>query len=216
MIKKTIRPKKIKIKKGEALWLLSFSDLSMILISFFVMLLANAHTEKQKVERVKDPIEDTRKLRNLSGLQHRIESEVKKQGLQASAQVTVDANGLSVEFKDSLLFGQGSAASNPKFAKVVGSVMNVIAGADERYDLILEGHTDDTRVVGGLFPSNWELSAARGITLMRQFEKRGVDPKRMYVKAFADTRPKVPIAGLKGAQLAQARAANRRVVIRIE
>ena len=35
-------------------------------------------------------------------------------------------------------------------------------------------------------------------------------------QALAHTRPKVPFAKLKGAKLRQARAANRRVVIRIE
>ena len=211
------RPKKFKVKKGESLWLLSFTDLSMILISFFIVMLSYSTVNQKKADNVQTAVENPKRPENnLKALQERIESEVKKQGLQASANVTFDADGLSVEFKDNLLFASGSAQADPKFAKVVGSVMNVIADAPTKYKLIFEGHTDDTPVLGGQFGNNWDLSAARGISLLKQFEQRGVTSDRMSVTAFADTRPKIVLAGLKKKQLADARAINRRVVIRIE
>ncbi len=215
----TYRPKKFKVQKGEGLWLLSFSDLSMILISFFILMLSYSKPDKKKEDQVKSAIENAgaaRPQNNLQELQTRIQNEVKKQGLQASANVTFDADGLSVEFKDSLLFSTGSADADPRFQKVVGSVMAVIADAPTKYKLIFEGHTDETKVLGGRYASNWELSAARGITLMQQFQRRGVQPDRMSVTAYADTKPKVPTKDKKGKLLQQARSANRRVVIRIE
>jgi outer membrane protein OmpA-like peptidoglycan-associated protein len=51
---------------------------------------------------------------------------------------------------------------------------------------------------------------------MRQFVAKGVAENRVSVVSYAQTRPKRPIEGLEGKELAQARAANRRVVIRIE
>jgi hypothetical protein len=48
------------------------------------------------------------------------------------------------------------------------------------------------------------------------FVDRGVDETRMSVKAFAHTEPKRSTIGLQGPDLEQARAANRRIVIRIE
>lgn len=213
------RPKKFKVQKGEGLWLLSFCDLSMILISFFIIMLSYSKPDKKKEDNVKSAIEKANTIRpqnNLKELQAKIEQEVKRSGLSASANVTFDADGLSVEFKDSLLFPQGSAEADPRFDKVVGSVMNVIADAPTKYKLVLEGHTDDTPVLGGRYLSNWDLSAARAITLMKQFQRRGVQSDRMSVTAYAETRPKVPTVGKKALDLQTARAANRRVVIRIE
>jgi chemotaxis protein MotB len=94
--------------------------------------------------------------------------------------------------------------------------MGAIARAPGKYRLVFEGHTDDVPVRGGPFQSNWDLSAARGISLLESFKKRGIEEDRMSVLAFAHTRPKVPFEGLKGKALQKARAANRRVVIRIE
>jgi flagellar motor protein MotB len=51
---------------------------------------------------------------------------------------------------------------------------------------------------------------------MRQFAAKGVREDRMSVQAYAHTKPKKPVTRLKGLALDQARAANRRVVIRIE
>jgi chemotaxis protein MotB len=101
-------------------------------------------------------------------------------------------------------------------AAPVAKVMQVISRAAGRYHLVIEGHTDDRPIKrGSLFPSNWELSSARGIALLRQFEQKGVKDGFVSVESFAHTRPKVALAGLNGAELEQARAANRRVVIRI-
>ena len=204
--------KRTKGNKDEGLWLLSFADLSMILISFFILQLSYSTIDKSKSENVQQAMEkEGKKTNNLKDLQEKIEKEVKKQGIEASAKVTYDIDGLNIEFKDNLLFTAGSAESNPKFNKVIGSVMNVIAAAPERYKLIMEGHTDDTPVIGGAFKSNWDLSAARGITLLKHFKDKGVNAYRMSVTAYADTKPLVPFISFKknSKELKAARAAKK-------
>jgi len=211
--------KKSKVKKAEALWLMSFSDMSMILIAFFILQLSYSKVDKKKYDNIQTAMNAKiveKKDDNLKVLNDKLLKELKKQKLDQSASVQLNANGLAVEFKDGLLFGSGSAKSNQKFVETVGAVMKLIAAAPDRYHVVIEGHTDDTPMRSKDYPSNWELSAARGFALMRQFKARGVHEDRMSVEAFAQTRPKVPIAGLKGHELARARAANRRVVIRIE
>jgi len=211
--------KKSKVKKAEALWLTSFSDLSLILIAFFVLQLSYSKVDKKKYDNIQTSMNAKiveKKDDNLKVINDKLMKELKKQKLDQSASVQLNANGLAVEFKDGLLFGSGSAKSNPKFVQTVGAVMKLIAASPDRYHVVIEGHTDDTPMRSKDFQSNWELSAARGFALMRQFKSRGVREDRMSVEAFAQTRPKVAIAGLKGDALDKARAANRRVVIRIE
>lgn len=211
--------KKSQVKKKEALWLTSFSDLSMILIAFFVLQLSYSKVDKKKYDNVQTAMNAKiveKKTDNLRVIDEKLRKELQKMKLDKSASVKLDATGLIVEFKDGLLFTSGSSRANPQFEQTVGSVMKLIATTPDRYHIVIEGHTDDTPINSKEFRSNWELSAARGFALMRQFKDRGVREDRMSVEAFAQTRPAMPISGLKGEALAKARAANRRVVVRIE
>ncbi len=212
-----------KVKKNEALWLLSFADLSMILISFFILMLSFTQIDKRKAELVVDAMRQNENSKtsqtsavNLVTISNHLEEILKKLKLDKNTEVTIDSTGVSIEFKDGVLFDFGSAEPNPRFRQTVNKVMDLIAKTPARYQLKIEGHTDDTPVSGGKYPSNWELSSARGIALLRQFEGRGIESTRMAVVAYAHTRPKIATLHLKGEDLLRARSANRRVVIRIE
>lgn len=215
----TTRPgRKPKVKKSENLWLLSFSDLSFVLLCFFVLLLSFSETSTRKFERITEGMKAHAREAELGGLKElsdKVEKAIRKRGLEQAAQVTYDAKGVAVEFKDVMLFARGSARPNPRFRRVADKVLDTIATAPTRYELVFEGHTDDTPMRGRRYDSNWDLSAARGISLLEEFRNKGVKRERMSVRAFADTRPKIPVEGRKGSKLEQARRANRRVVIRI-
>jgi chemotaxis protein MotB len=153
---------------------------------------------------------------SMTAVSKRIDNEIKRLNLDKNAQVTMDTSGVVVEFKDGLLFSAGSAEGNQQFSGIVGQVMKVIASSPDRYKIKIEGHTDDVPIKSQKFASNWELSASRGIYLMRQFAARGVREDRMSVLALAHTQPKKSVLGLLGKDLELSRAANRRVVIRLE
>ena len=75
----------------------------------------------------------------------------------------------------------------------------------------VSGHTDNTPVGGKLtaqFPSNWELSAARAINVVRFLsEKGGVPPQRLVASGYGEYQP---IASNKSAQ---GKSLNRRIEI---
>ena len=71
----------------------------------------------------------------------------------------------------------------------------------------IEGHTDNSPVESGEWPSNWELSAARAINVLHYLADYGVDEKDFSVSGYADTRPKFPNDS------AESLAYNRRVDI---
>jgi chemotaxis protein MotB len=211
--------KKFQRKKDDGLWLMSFSDMSLILISFFILQLSFSTMNQQKADVLREAVQSKKyaaQKDSMTAVTHRIQNEIKRLKLQQSAQVTLDPTGVVVEFKDGLLFAVGSADTNTQFSTVVGQVMKVIASAPDLYQIKIEGHTDDVPIKSEKYASNWELSASRGISLLRQFAARGVKEDRLSVQAFAHTKPKRPTAGLKGKELDMTRAANRRVVIRIE
>lgn len=207
---------------------MSFCDLSFILMSFFVLLLSWSKIDKSKIENVQEAMKNKKEIQvdsqgkplrgqeNLKDVSRDLEEVVNRLKMRDAVYIKYDADGLSVEFKDSLLFPSGSADPGQRFSGAIDGVMRVIASTPRRYRLTLEGHTDDVPVGTGRFHDNWELSAARGFTLLSQLRARGIAEERMSVVAYAHTRPKVVVAGLEGSRLAQARATNRRVVIRIE
>lgn len=216
------RSRRLKTKKGEGLWLMSFSDMSLLLLSFFALMLSMSKVDKQKFDNLNEGMsakvaEQAQTRQNLKSISEKIAQEIKKRKLDNVAQVTFDIDGVAIEFSDRLVFGVGSADPNPDFAQITDQVMGVIAKSPDKYRIVLEGHTDDTPLSGlGTFKTNWDLSSARGVTLLRQFRKRGVDEGRMSVVSYAHTRPKIAIEGKVGQQLELARAANRRVVIRLQ
>lgn len=213
------RPKKSKVKKEEGLWLMSFSDMVLNLMCFFILLLSFTKVDKNRFEHVTDGMnakKEAKKQENLHTMEDKLQAMIKETNLEKSVEVKYDAQGLKVEFKDALLFGSGSADSNSKVKPVVGSVMNLIAKAPPRYNIVIEGHTDEVPIKSKQYRSNWELAADRGFTIMRQFKEKGVNEKRISVVSYAHTRPKVSYLDKKGVDLEAARSANRRVVIRIE
>ncbi|MEZ4741388.1 MAG: OmpA family protein [Bdellovibrionota bacterium] len=207
-------------KKSEALWLMSFSDMSLALLCFFVLMISTMKQNKEKFEHVKEGMTakaEINKQNSLKKLSTDLNKIIKQKKLQKSAQVIYDNDGLAIEFKDGLLFNSGSARTNPRFKSVTDQVMHVLAKLPSKYHLVIEGHTDDVPLrKNKSYQSNWELAAARGFSLMRQLQGFGVLEAQMSVTSYAHTRPKIPTANLSGQSLLRARSTNRRVVIRIQ
>jgi chemotaxis protein MotB len=104
-----------KTKKKEELWLMSFADMTFLLLAFFVMLLSMSTPNKKRYEHVADTIQkelNPRTKENLQELFEKIGASVKDQGLESKVGVVYDNNGVHVEFKDGVLFASGSANPN--------------------------------------------------------------------------------------------------------
>ncbi len=118
----------------------------------------------------------------------------------------LEARGLVIGLQTAAFFpsgGDGVAAdAYPSIAKLA-AVLNKVPNA-----LRLEGHTDSIPISTARFQSNWELSAARGIAMLRLLSgKYGVDSQRMAVVGYADN------AAVDSDATEQGRERNRRVDI---
>ncbi len=59
----------------------------------------------------------------------------------------------------------------------------------------VEGHTDDAPIAGALarlFPTNWELSAARAVIVVRFLASKGIVESALEARAVGATRPTAP------------------------
>ena len=83
----------------------------------------------------------------------------------------------------------------------VGAALSRIPGR-----IRLEGHTDDTPIHTRLYPSNWQLSTARAITVLKfLINERSMPSERLSAAGYGEFRPLVPNDSARN------RAKNRRV-----
>jgi chemotaxis protein MotB len=87
---------------------------------------------------------------------------------------------------------------------------------NDAFEIRVEGHTDDVPIATAQFPSNWELSAARAIQVVKLFREIGISEKRLEAIGYADTRPIAPNRGPAGEALPENMSLNRRVMVRIQ
>ena len=104
-------------------------------------------------------------------------------------------------FQSEVLFAQGSA----ELADTAKGQLNPVITAlreisqkippDINWVLRVDGHTDRRPINTAQFPSNWELSTARAISVVRYAIEKGVPPNRLAAAGFADKQPLDPGTG---------------------
>jgi chemotaxis protein MotB len=116
------------------------------------------------------------------------------------------SKGVVMRLSDQVLFDVGVADISPEAIPLLEKVGAIIAGSS--YEVRVEGHTDDVPIKTARYPSNWELSTARAVTVLRYFiETYGISGKRLAAEGFAEYHPMVPNDSTEN------RAKNRRVEI---
>lgn len=128
----------------------------------------------------------------LLGAKEQIEAALKAKGLQNSASFKLTSRGLVVSIvTDQVLFDTGQANLKPVGQEVLDAVAPALVKLPN--DISIEGHTDNVPITGGLFASNWELSAVRATTVLRYLMAHdGLPAARMSATGYADTKPVVP------------------------
>ncbi len=112
---------------------------------------------------------------------------------------------IEVEINSDILFGTGSAALGADARQTLSKLAEVLA--DTPNGVRVEGHTDDLPIATALFPSNWELSAARAASVVHLFADHGIQPQRLAMVGYGQFRPRESNA------LAEGRNRNRRVMV---
>jgi chemotaxis protein MotB len=112
---------------------------------------------------------------------------------------------LEVEINSDILFQSGDASLPNRAIPALDALAATLIKHPN--PVRVEGHTDNRPISNRLYPSNWELSAARAASVVHRFAQSGVSPERLSVLGFGEYRPSKPNATNAG------RAANRRVII---
>jgi chemotaxis protein MotB len=98
-------------------------------------------------------------------------------------------------FQSELLFASGSATLDPEgtaaLRELAKSLREVAGSIPSDLDWVLrvDGHTDRLPIRVGPFVSNWELSAARAISVVEFLVREGIPPDRLAAAGFGEFRP---------------------------
>jgi chemotaxis protein MotB len=148
-------------------------------------------------------------VKKVSGTYENLLQKMEKEIQQGQIAITELKGKLTVDVVDKILFDSGKAEIKPAGLEILNRVVDILATAEEK-SIRVEGHTDNVPIKGNLtkqFPTNWELSAARALTVVRYLENQGITPGLLAAVAFGQHQP------VADNETPEGRARNRRIAI---
>nr|WP_284047538.1 OmpA family protein [Guyparkeria hydrothermalis] len=110
-----------------------------------------------------------------------------------------------IRIKENASFPSGSADMQRAFEPVLDRIANELAESNDR--IVVTGYTDDVPIRSGRFRSNWDLSAARAVSVLMSLRGEGIAAGRLSARGMGENKPIAPNDS------AANRALNRRVEV---
>jgi chemotaxis protein MotB len=210
-------------------WQLVYTGFVLILLCFFIMLTSFASLEQSRISQFARAFSTAvtvfsggRSLEKGTTMMDTHAMIMDKEDQMAQLFETVSAlkqrselhqvtlsrgsRGVVMTLSDNLLFASGdaklSASAKPLLVKI-GQIIKAVQVPVE-----IEGHTDNVPIRTSAYPSNWELSTARAVNVLRfLIELHAISTQKLSAVGFASHQPAASNASARG------RAKNRRVEI---
>ena len=116
-------------------------------------------------ERLREEIERLN-ARTKADLERKLSKEIS----DGDMSVSQDGSRIIINLYDTITFSSGSANLKKPGKKLIAKIVDALKNYPNR-KIYIEGNTDDVPVIGGKYKDNWELSAARAISVLRYLEK---------------------------------------------
>jgi len=119
-------------------------------------------------------------------------------------------------FQSEVLFASGSADISLDGQRQLGQLARTLLAiakdipAEVNWILRVDGHTDAVPISTAQFKSNWELSAARAISVVRYLSQQGIPAERLAAAGFGEYQP------IDAGRTDDARARNRRIELKLD
>jgi len=204
---------------GMMRWLLTYADMITLLTAFFIMMYSMSVLNLEKFKRVAVSVRsgfggeegaagivekggviyaqaDEANVPNtgptLKAILRYLRHYIDRHELREVMKCRLSERGLVISLtSDGMLFEKGRADVCPA-AQVILDDVSVLLNRIEN-DILVEGHTCDLPISTATYPSNWELSTARAIAVVRWLiERDRVSAQRVGAAGYADTRPYMP------------------------
>ncbi len=221
--------KKCKCSPGAPMWIVTFSDMVTLLLTFFVLLLSMASMDRVKFTAASQSLSSAFGQGVLSStmssdkarpqvvsyapvnddytsqVYRRLKSKLKELKLNKKVKLVKDRGAVVLRIDDSILFASGQQRLNPDAYPVLRKVAELVRPLPLK--LKVEGHTDDR----GDELANWDLSVNRSVSVLRFLAANELIPlTRLAATGYGSQKPLFPNSSDRE------RALNRRVEFVLE
>lgn len=221
-------PKKIKKQKpGAPEWMVTFSDMVILLLTFFVLLLSMATLDQIKFTQASDslagafgvlasssrtevappqvvsysPVDDDFTAR----VYRRIRTKIRELRLDRKIELVKDRGAVILRVDEAILFDLGQTTLSPDAEPVLRQVAELVRPLP--LNMKIEGHTDNV----GNDLANWDLSVTRAVSVLRFMVSNQLLPlTRLSATGYGSHKPLFPN------NTERERALNRRVEFVLE
>ena len=197
---------------GAPAWMVTYSDMVTLLLTFFVLLLSMARldkvlfrdaagslrgafgvmnsTQNNEVAVPKiiefSPIDDDYVAR----VYKRVQTHMKRLKLDRDIELVKDRGAVILRVKDSILFDSGSVVVKPESHQVLQKISQLVKPLP--FGLRIEGHTDNVPPTRGNL-TNWDISMMRSVNVLKFFVQENIFPlHRMSAVGYGAQKPVVP------------------------
>jgi len=217
------------VEEGAPGWMVTYGDMMSLLLTFFVLIVSFSSIQESKFDKAMGSLKAALGvMKGSTGAHQQIQffkrtqettkdelieqvlnmkAKLADENLQDEVKVTLTEKGAHIIIADPLLFDTGSDKLKSQVVPALDIVADMIRET-KGTEVIVEGHTDNVPIHNERFPSNWELSAARALSVVKYLAFRGkLDPARFAATGYGEYRP------VKPNDSPENRAKNRRVEI---
>ncbi|MBI5682307.1 MAG: OmpA family protein [Deltaproteobacteria bacterium] len=215
-------------------WMVSYADFITLLFAFFTTMYAISSVNEGKYRTVGESLaaafnakeakkqdtqinpelkEDSMKIlitdafkKTFSSDYKKVQSVVSEMEKSGKVNVSIEKRGIVISFSEGILFESGNAKIMPGAAAAIDEIAGMLKEMSNY--VRIEGHTDNIPIKTLEFPSNWELSTARALNMLRYMvDVYGLNPGKISAIGYGEFKPVSPNDTSEG------RMRNRRVDI---
>jgi chemotaxis protein MotB len=210
-------------------WVMTYADMMSLLLTFFVLIVSFSSLQQSKFKQAAqslqeafgllphhesviefdnpiypDRMDDSVEAEVYYEMQE-LEQVILENGLDQEVEIQLQENGLMFRIQAPFLFASGQADLLGESGQVLDELSVLFRKFP--YQVRVEGHTDSLPIHSVRYPSIWELSAARAVTVARDFQGLGLPPERIAATGYGEFHP------IEDNETAAGRGKNRRVEI---
>ncbi len=204
---------------GSPTWLTVYSDMITNLALFFLLMFALTRIEASKRTEILSGLEESMAgekvtktmVKGVLSKMYEDDSIAKLEEFTAKSDYAImelNEDTINLRLTAPVLFDSGRADLKPQILSVMDGIASALSKLPN--EVIIEGHTDNIPVAGGIYRSNWELSVARAFSVIDYLTtKKKLDPERFTSAGYGE------YASLYPNDTDEHRKLNRRIEIKI-
>ncbi|MGC9363759.1 MAG: OmpA/MotB family protein [Fidelibacterota bacterium] len=210
----------------KAAWIVTYGDMVTLLLTFFILMTVILNEAENNIYRMLDLL--------LSETEQKLNTYISEKALNRNIDIQRTTKGVQLTVSGEYFFDINSAEITPELRPLLDHIGSTVRqsrllGQVEdpelrafhdalrknnhrlNIEIRVEGHTDNWPIRGGRYSSNWELSSARALEVVRYLSAvSGIDEGKFSALGYGEFRP------IASNDTAEGRSKNRRVEIFID